>query len=166
MSGKRHRRFIAAIISVSISITAFSAGSARAGDRDVARFLAGVAGLVVLGAIINDQRKKDKAPDYDYTARRDYQPLPRTQHAPRHALKPRPLPDRVARKVLPGHCLNDYNTRRGPVRLLGEHCLRKNYRHVNRLPSECYSEVRSRGGVRRGYGPQCLRTYGYTFASN
>jgi hypothetical protein len=102
----------------------------------------------------------------DYTARRDYQPLPHTQDAPRHALKPRPLPDRVARKVLPGHCLNDYNTRRGPVRLLGEHCLRKNYRHVNRLPNECYSEVRSRGGVRRGYGPQCLRTYGYTFARN
>lgn len=162
MPAKLHRKFIATVVSVAISITAFSAGSARAGDRDVARFLAGVAGLVVLGAIINDQRKKDTAPDY--TARRDYQPLPHAHQTPRHALKPKPLPPRVARKVLPNYCLNDYDTRRGTVRLLGQHCLRKNYNHVNRLPRECYSEVRTRRGVRGGYGPQCLRTYGYTFA--
>ena len=57
-----HREFIAAIISASIAITAFSANSAAAGDRDTANFLAGLAGLAIIGAIIHDSNKRTKLP--------------------------------------------------------------------------------------------------------
>jgi hypothetical protein len=73
-----HRKSIAAIISASIAITAFSANSAAAGDRDTANFLAGLAGLAIIGAIIHDSNKKNKTTNY--TSRDTYAPLPQPKH--------------------------------------------------------------------------------------
>ena len=164
MSRNIHRKFIAVVISVSVAITAFSANSAIAGERDAARFLAGVAGLVILGAILEDQRRDNKSTGY--VSRNRYEPAPRAYRNPNSRLKPRPLPKRVARKILPAECVRDFNSRRGAVRMVGNRCLENNYRYVNRLPNDCYREVRTRRGVRSGYGVRCLRNSGYTFARN
>ena len=182
-----HRKFIAAIISVSIAITAYSANSAAAGDRDTANFLAGLAGLAIIGAIIHDSNKKNKTTNY--TSRDTYTPLPQQKHdyshraparqykhkygAPsrhrgnvHHQPKQRPLPHRVSRKVLPRNCLRNIDTRRGQQRIFGNRCLNNNFRHVNKLPHACYTEVRSRGRWHHGYGARCLRNKGYSIARN
>ena len=182
-----HRKFIAAIVSVSIAITAFSANSAAAGDRGTTNFLAGLAGLAILGAIIHDSTKKKKTTNY--TSRDNYAPLPQQRHdysnrgrarqhkhdyaaPPRHKgkvhhqPKQRPLPHRVSRKVLPGNCLKRIDTRRGQQRIFGNRCLNNNFRHVNKLPRACYTEVRSRGRLHHGYGARCLRNKGYSIARN
>lgn len=182
-----HRIFIAAIISVSIAITAISANSAAAGERETANLLAGLAGLAIIGAIIHDSNKKNKTTDY--TSRDNYAPLPQQKHdysnrgrdrqhkhnydaPPRHKEnvhgqpKQRPLPHRVSRKALPSNCLRSIDTRRGPQRIFGNRCLNNNFRHVNKLPHACYTEVRSRGRLHHGFGARCLHNKGYSIARN
>ena len=53
-----HRKFIAVVLAASVAITGFSAAPARA-DEDVAKFIAGVVALGLIGAAINDA-KDDK----------------------------------------------------------------------------------------------------------
>lgn len=164
MSRNIHRKFIAVVVSAAVTITAFSVNSAAADERDAARFLAGVAGLVILGAILEDQRRDNKS--QGYVSRNWYEPAPRAYRNSNPRLKPRPLPKRVARKILPAECVRDYNSRRGTVRMVGSRCLENNNRRVKRLPNDCYREVRTRRGVRGGYAVRCLRKSGYTFARN
>jgi len=53
MSGK----FIALIVAASIAVTGFTAAPAKAGDRDVARALAAIAGIAIIGVAINEHNK-------------------------------------------------------------------------------------------------------------
>lgn len=58
------RKFIATIVAGAIAITGFTAAQAQAGDRDLARFLAGATALVIIGKAIsdnNDRRHKQQA---------------------------------------------------------------------------------------------------------
>ncbi|MEP2027240.1 MAG: hypothetical protein ABJI96_00880 [Paracoccaceae bacterium] len=182
-----HRLFIAGIISVSIAITALSAKSVAASDRQTTNILAGFAGLAILGAIIHDSGKKNK--DTNYTSRNVDIPQSYSNHdhirpAPvhrhkyhadphhnknvhnKHNHKAKPLPKRLSRKLLPGQCLRRLETRRGYKRLFSDRCLNNNFRHVNRLPEACYTEFRSDGRKHRGYGARCLRKNGYSIARN
>jgi hypothetical protein len=167
-----HRKFIAVVLAVSISITALSARAASAGDKDLARFLAGLAGLAVIGAIIHEENKDrntvattSRTYHQPYKAP-SYRPAYKPHHQTHSGYAPRPLPNRVSRKVLPAQCLHAFNTRRGQVNAFGDRCLDRNYRDVRSLPQGCRVDIRTQSGRQSGYDPRCLRQKGYVISRN
>ncbi|NRB16344.1 MAG: hypothetical protein HRU33_01880 [Rhodobacteraceae bacterium] len=142
------RKFIAFILAASIAITGFSAAPARAGD-DVAKLLAGLAVLGILGVAINKDRHQRST-----VTRRAVVPAPVYQ-------RPRPLPPRVTRYDLPEKCLRYFPAFRDGRALLGRKCLRKNYRHVKALPQQCRVTVGNGSRNKSAYKPRCLRRNGY-----
>lgn len=147
-----HRYFIAAVVTATIAITAFSAAPARADDRDLARALAGIAALALIGKAIHDRNEKDRVTHNQHTHRNQY-------------IQPRPLPERVARKNLPGKCVREVRNHNGKVRrVLGARCLERNYRFSNQLPRSCVRQVETHRGWRWAYGARCLRNNGYQIA--
>lgn len=162
-----HRRFIAAIAAASIVITAFGAAPARADEDDVARALAIILGLAVIGSALKDDN--DARPVYRTYPRH---PRPIYRDNPRHARpiyrgdpRPRPVPPRVNRKLLPQQCLVSIQSKRGDrARIFGQRCLEQNYRYVNRLPRDCATRIKTHRGWRYGYGARCLNRRGYALA--
>ena len=59
MSGK----FISLIMAASLAVTGMTAAPAQASDKDVARALAAIAGIAIIGAAIHDNNKKHKRHD-------------------------------------------------------------------------------------------------------
>lgn len=172
-----YRKFIATIAAVSIAVTAISATSAAAGERnrDLARIAAGVLGVAIIGKIIHDRNKREDNREQAVTRHRvDPAPVyraPRVEQ--RHQVQPRPLPrgyghkNNRARhddKLLPQRCFQSFETRRGSVLMFGRRCLEKNYRHANRLPQQCAQRIRTVQGKRVGYDARCLRGAGYSLA--
>ncbi len=169
-----YRRFIATIAAAAIAITAISATSAAAGDRnrDLARIAAGVLGVAIIGKIIHDSNKRDDERDR-IVSRQHVQPAP-VYRAPRpvqrHQVRPRPLPRGYGGeghrnvKLLPKQCFQSFDTRRGSVLMFGSRCLQRNYRHANSLPQHCAQQIRTRQGNRFGYDARCLRGAGYSLA--
>ncbi|WIY27779.1 hypothetical protein [Parasedimentitalea psychrophila] len=144
------RKFIAFILAASIAITGFSAAPARAGD-DVAKLLAGLAVLGILGVAINKDRHQRGT-----VSRRVVEPavVPVYQ-------RPRPLPPRVTRYDLPEKCLRYFPAFRDGRALLGQKCLRNNYRHVKALPKQCRVTFGKGRRNKSAYKPRCLRRNGY-----
>ena len=170
-----YRRFIATVAAASIAITALGSVPARAENRDLERALAAILGVAVLGAIIHDNKKDDHVVT-QHRPRHTHNPRPRYQQ-PRYAkprsvkprLQPKPLPDRVKprhaqRKLLPGHCLRSFATRRGTYQGFARACLVHNYSFTNRLPNRCLTQVRTRQGKRHMFEARCLRNAGYRLA--
>ncbi len=153
-----YRKFIATVSAAAIALTALGSAPAYADDRDTARALAAILGLAVVGAIIHDKNKDKK--------RKAHRPAPvYKEHAYKpHRIKPRPLPQRVNRKLLPQRCFRSVDTRQGTYRMFGQRCLNKHYRHVNSLPQRCHYTFRTYDGKRRGYEARCLRNAGYRLA--
>ncbi len=60
------RKFISLIVAASIAVTGMTAAPAQAGENDLARALAAIAGVVIVGAVIQDARKDKRqvAPRY------------------------------------------------------------------------------------------------------
>ena len=138
------------------------AAPARADDKDVARALAAILGIAVVGKIIHDKKKaKERA-----VTRHDTTPTyhaPRTYHQPH--VQPRPLPRHVRNnKLLPKQCFRSYDTRKGTVRMFGRRCLENNFRHANRLPQHCKVRIKTHAGKRTGFQARCLRDAGYRLA--
>lgn len=147
-----HRYFIGSIVSATVAVTAFAAAPARASDHDLARALAGLAALAIIGKAIHDRNEKDRV-SKNYV------------EPPRHRIKPRPLPNRVARKNLPGECLREIRSNHGHSRrVLSARCLERNYRYSNDLPRSCARQVETQRGWRWAYGARCLRHNGYQIA--
>ena len=145
---------------------------AAAEDYTLARTIAAIAGLAVLGKMLHDHNTKDRkvtrapAPHYNV---QPYTPAPHYNtysYRPRHAygVAPRPLPKHVKRKSLPRDCLRRFETWDGPVKLFGQRCLERKYRHVHHLPQHCARWIRTDRGPRSGYAARCLRDRGYVVA--
>ncbi|MEP1537846.1 MAG: hypothetical protein ABJQ34_00075 [Paracoccaceae bacterium] len=151
-----HRQFIAAVTAMSVAITVFATQPARAGDEEVARALAAIAGIAILGAAIKSSRdkKKERAAQHSYPAQ------PKVH---RH-VQPRPLPKRVNRKFLPRHCLHNFRDRRGSFSAFGRNCLNKNYGFTNSLPQHCARSVRANRGHHTVYSARCLSKNGFKVA--
>lgn len=158
-----HRQFIATIAAVAIAITGFSAVPARAGNDDLGKALAALAGLAVLGVVIKNARDDDK----------------RQSHPPRNdvyghgygsgrddfdGVRPRPLPHRANQKLLPQQCLRSVNSWEGRQRVFGQRCLERNYNFTQRLPRECLRRFQTDRGRGIGYEARCLSHYGYELA--
>lgn len=155
-----HRKFIALVCASALAVTAISA-PARA-DEDVAKVIAGLAALAIIGAVINDHNDRDEV-----VVHRHVQPnYPRQTHnygsAPRKpVVQPRPLPRNVTKYDLPKNCLKTVKQGRDSVRILGQNCMEQNYNLTKSLPNACKVQVRGNEGKRQGYKPNCLRERGY-----
>ncbi|MEM6938920.1 MAG: hypothetical protein AAF943_00580 [Pseudomonadota bacterium] len=160
-----HRRFIAMITAASIALTAFGSTPVQASDRDTQRAIAAILGLAALGVIVHQNRKDDKKQKQHYL----HEPLRKSKkhvHQPPiySVPKPRPLPDRAHRKLLPKDCFRSFETHRGKVRMFGARCLNRHYSFSHRLPRECEYLFNTLRGERRGYEARCLRDRGYRLA--
>lgn len=156
-----HRKFIATIVAAAVTVTAIGSAPARA-DEDVLRALAAIAGIAIVGKVIHDRNERKRA---QHSVTRNTHKAPVYQHTGRvYDLKPRPLPKRANRRLLPGDCLRSAETRQGRVRYFGKRCLERNYRYVNRLPQYCAVRFRGEDRSRRGYDARCLRREGYQLA--
>jgi hypothetical protein len=168
-----YRKFIATVAAASIALTAMGSAPAVAGDDQTARTIAAILGLAAIGAIVHENRKDRNERDQillerghnDYRKPAPVYKQPRADNPPRYSVpKPRPLPQRVDRRLLPQECLQSFETRRGKVRMFGARCLNRSYDFANRLPRECEYVFDTRRGDRRGYEARCLRDRGYRLA--
>ncbi len=171
------RKFIATVLTAAVIVTGFNAAPARAMDiRDVAQAAAGIAAVAIIANQLNKSRDQDdgifssrsglgqviapqrQQPHYGYDQRH-------YGHGGQHFVKPRPLPDRVARKALPAACLQTVEDRRGrAVNILGQRCLENNFRGARSLPGACLVDVQSNRGWRTAYDASCLTRAGYSIA--
>lgn len=166
-----HRKFIAFIISAAMAVTAFTA-PARADGQDVAKVLAGIAALAIIGKVINDHNDNKTVTRNVYQTPPRYQPVPpryqpvppRYQPGPPRYVTPRPVPPAVSRFNLPGHCLRAYPVNRRTLRLFDAGCLQRSYSHARSLPYACQYQFSDRRGSHTGYEPVCLRERGYRIA--
>lgn len=88
MSGK----FISLIIAASVAVTGLTAAPAQASDRDLARALAAIAGVAVIGAVIHESNKKKKRKK-EAAQRQHYNNHGYNTHRP-HRAKPKAKPHR------------------------------------------------------------------------
>ena len=194
MANQLHKKFIGGVAAAAIAITSISAATtAQAGDRDTEKALAALLGLAVIGAVIADKKKDDRAVTSTRDGRVYHTHRNGTQHshrggAERHrhgygnghgqvifdrhghrhghvtTVRPRPLPRRVERPALPQECLRQFRTDRGPWRIYTQRCMNRSYKQVNALPRACERVVRTDRGRRVGWGAQCLHERGYRMA--
>ncbi|MGB3246940.1 MAG: hypothetical protein WBB25_20580 [Sulfitobacter sp.] len=163
-----YRKFIGTIAAAAIAITALGAAPARADQDDVSRALAALLGVAVIGAIIHDNKRDDRADQRQhrqpvYSPPRHQQPRVYNPPRQRH-VEPRPLPRKVDNRLLPGQCLSTFQTRRGTYRGFGKNCLANNYRFSNNLPNRCLISVKTRRGHGNAYEARCMRDAGYRLA--
>ena len=159
------RKFIAAVAGAAIAVTAFGTAPVRA-DEDLARTLAAIVGIAIVGKVIKDRLDED---DDDRVVYRNRFDDPYVYTAPRRdnvirRVEPRPLPRSVKHRLLPGECLRSWNTRDGRARVFGKKCLQRNYGYTKSLPRSCEVKTRVNNKKRRGYDARCLRREGYQLA--
>ena len=158
------RKFITTVIAAAIAVTAFGNAPARA-NEDLARALAALVGVAIVGKVISDRLDKDDdkvSRSYDNRYRYVQPVVPRSEQVRR--FEQRPLPRRVQRSLLPGDCLRSFETGNGRQRVFDKKCLRKNYNYVRSLPRSCEVSFRAKKKKRRGYDARCLRREGYQLA--
>ncbi|WP_300056989.1 hypothetical protein [uncultured Roseobacter sp.] len=155
-----HRKFIATVIAAALTVTAIGSAPARA-DNDALRALAAIAGIAIVGKVIHDRNKRKAEKQ---TVTRNSSTLYGHGGDRVIRVKPRPLPHRANRRLLPGDCLRSVDTWDGRVRYFSERCLERSYRHVNRLPQKCAVRFRGDDWNRRGYEARCLSRAGYKLA--
>ncbi|KNG94537.1 hypothetical protein [Pseudaestuariivita atlantica] len=158
------RKFITTIAAAAVALTSINVTPAVAGssDRDrLARFLAGAATLVIIGSAISNAQAQPRTSTQTHYVPHNH-PVPRTTHP-----KPKPKPRAVhnGTSLLPRYCIRYAPTRDGRTyRTFGARCLKKNYRHADRLPRVCRESVKMRGKWRSGYKIRCLQDYGFRIA--
>ncbi|MCV3270180.1 hypothetical protein [Roseobacter sinensis] len=157
-----HRKFIATIVAAALAVTAIGSAPARA-DNDALRALAAIAGIAIVGKVIHDRNKRKNE---QQTVTRHLNDGYRYPNGRVIDLKPRPLPQRANRRLLPGDCLRSVQTWDGRVRYFSQRCLERSYRDVNRLPQKCAVRFRGEDWTRRGYEARCLSRSGYKLARN
>lgn len=162
-----HRTFISLILASALAITGVSAAPARAGDDDIAKWIAGVAALAIIGAAIadNDRDKKQvvtRNRGYNYNKGHGHRHNYNHGHGHKHGYAHK---QNFHRYKLPVQCRRDVQTRKGYIRGFGRHCLLKNYGHFNSLPHQCAVKTRDYSGNRRVvYSGRCLGQHGYRVA--
>jgi len=156
------RPFIAVVVAASLALSGLSATTAQAGNRDVARAIAGIAAVAIIAGALNDRNKRRT---HGKVTRR-YDPAP--------VVTPRSLPRRAQRRALPRHCMIRAQSRHGqPRRVFGKRCLNRNYTFTDSLPRACAVRISGQGRhgnhrhgthKRAGYSAGCLRQHGYHLA--
>ena len=177
-------RLIGTFTAATLALTTFTAAPAFADDERAARAIATLLGIAVIGSILNDRedhkserqnavrnpaRTHEQAQRHRHGSQSHAHVIDRSPHTHRNrvgnrVIKPKVLPRRVSRKLLPQNCLRSFHTRDGRARLFTQRCLERSYKHVNSLPDRCFRRVRTDQGKRRGYSARCLNRAGYSLA--
>ena len=149
------RKFIAALLSLSLATTAMTTAPARATD-DAVKIIAGIAAIGILSQVLKNEKRqpvvtrnygrRDDVRNYRRDNRRDNRRDARPRHQ-RHA------------KVAPQACLRNQWTHRGNISVYGARCMERNARVA--LPRTCERRIDTRQGTRRFYSPHCLRQKGW-----
>ena len=86
MSGK----FISFIVAASVAVTGMTAAPAQASERDLARALAAIAGVAIVGAAIHDSRKDQRyATPSKHRSKKSFRAAPRRAYQQPYAYQPR-----------------------------------------------------------------------------
>lgn len=137
------RQFIAALLSLSLGLTAMTTAPARA-DEDVAKILAGLAVIGILSQVLKNDDDRGRVVTRGYNEKYN-------------GSKSRKK--RQKAKVAPRRCLQEQWTHRGNRDVYGARCMK---RHAQaKPPSNCLRRVETRNGVRKFYAPNCLRKNGW-----
>ncbi|WP_370229358.1 hypothetical protein [Cognatishimia sp.] len=138
------RKFISSILIAAVAATglSFSAAPAQAND-DLAKFLVGATALIIIGKALSDNNNGNVSVSTN----------PPKVHKPR-------------RKALTAACIRRHNTYSGKVKVFGQKCLQKHYRHADSLPRHCKVRLATTKGTKRGYSIPCLRNEGYYIVSS
>lgn len=163
-----HRTFISIILVAALAVTGLTSTPARAGNDDIAKWIAGAVALGIIGAAIADRDRNDGAVtryrNYDnrnYNKHRHYNDK-RYYKNQRYKNK-----QRFNQHVLPGRCQRSFQTRRGQVQGFGRNCLLNNYSSFNALPHKCAFKSRARDGRSRViYSRYCLQQHGYRVSAD
>ncbi|MEE4187789.1 MAG: hypothetical protein V2I76_04995 [Roseobacter sp.] len=161
------RRFITTVIAAALTITALGQTPARA-DEDLARLLAAVVGVAIVGKVISDRiednDQKKRVTQHDSNNGLGPVRAVRPQARAFSRVEPRPLPRRVNRFLLPGDCLRSFQAHDGRYRVFGDRCLQRSYAFSDSLPQACKVKFRAGNQKRQGYDARCLRRSGYQLA--
>ncbi len=163
------RKFIAAVLAASIAVTGFSSAPAKAASEDdIAGILAGVAGLIIIGQLLDDDdddeprvSRRHTHIDNGYWYRGDHRHPGHIRRDTDRRTVVTPRRDRPSRVDLPRSCRKKVRTQSGEVRLYTRGCLRNNYRNAASLPRSCMRRFQTRNGAFEGYYAKCLRQHGY-----
>ncbi|MFV2001859.1 MAG: hypothetical protein ACC619_02655 [Paracoccaceae bacterium] len=138
------RPFTASVLALSIGLGAMTGAPAQASNNDLAKFLAGVTALVIIGKVIENSNKKP-------AVTRRYQPL----------VEP-PRPKHNVSRTLPAECYFKVRTDDGRRGVFGQSCLREFVPHWDRLPAVCKETIRVRyGRSAKVFDARCLSKRGY-----
>lgn len=160
-----HRTFIAVILAAALAVTGMTGTQARAGNDDVAKWIAGAVAIGIIGAVIAEEKKRDRRRDQVVTRQQSHvygghgqkKAYGHGGNQHKHAKQDR-------RRLLPSSCEFRLRTQRGDYRGYGQRCLLQNYAHYNSLPHQC--AYRPKGGQGRViYGQDCLHKHGYRTAA-
>jgi len=135
------RQFIAALLSLSLGLTAMTTAPARA-DEDVAKVLAGLAAIGILHQVLKNKKKPQVVTQGHHGGHKVHKP-----RKPRHA------------KVAPRRCVREQWTHRGVRDVYGARCMKRHAQY--QPPRNCLRRVETRNGVRKFYAPRCLRKNGW-----
>lgn len=146
------RKIIATTLAAALALTGAAATPAQAADdEDIARAIAGIAALFIIGRAISESRERDRDRDPAPQVRRD-----RASDWTRDRLR-----EHGFHRLLPRECFAVQETRRGPQPYFGKRCLQRHYRWADRLPARCEIRIEGYRHDRVGYSPRCLRHAGY-----
>ena len=164
-----HRTFIAVILATALAVTGLTTTSARAGNDDVAKWIAGAVAIGIIGAAIAEEKKRDRRRDQAVTRQQNQSHVYKQQRQKQvyghgaHKQKQRHV-KQDQRRLLPNSCRVRLRTHQGEHRGFGRRCLLNNYANFNALPHQCaYRPNANRGRVI--YGRDCLRNHGYRTAA-
>ena len=124
------RRFIAAIVALSLAATGITASQAEAGDKRTRNIILGAATLAIIGAAIASRDRDDRNTHVGTSNPRQWDGIrhgvnprhrddrghgmrPQHRRDTRHGVSPRPLPPRAQYGYLPNRCLRSYPVRGG-----------------------------------------------------
>ncbi|MFW2589311.1 hypothetical protein [Sagittula sp. SSi028] len=151
----KHMKFITSILSIGALVAAVTAAApARAENYDGAKIFLGTAATIWL---LHELNQKEKSKSSKKEAKK--KEVKKHAHAPAH--KKAAPPRGHAKPALPRQCLRD--TRRQGL-VMGQGCLNRNYKAVNRLPNACRTVFRANGDRRNGFQYNCLSARGYALA--
>ena len=162
-----YRRFITLVVSAAIAVTGLTAQPVYADDDDVAKWIAGIAALAIIGAAVaerNDRKKKRYNNGYVHVPQPRYDGYgysTKPYRGWKHGGKKR----RDAYR-LPGQCRVKRNLQGNEIRGFARGCLKRNNVNVDALPRQCAVRFRDRDRQRRVvlYTGRCLKQYGYRVA--
>ncbi|MEX0286899.1 MAG: hypothetical protein AB3N23_20025 [Paracoccaceae bacterium] len=152
----RITNFTKFIVMTATVVALAAPGPARASDSS--KILAGLLGVVIVGAALSELADKQKSRSHP-----QYAPVGRANHG--HTVQPRALPSHVQRYTLPNKCVRAGNPQAGNA-LLGRGCLKRHYGYADSLPGNCTVKYwnQRKGDVRKGYALNCLHKHGYRMA--